>query len=88
MNEMMGSSGKELKGKLTLDNLHEVMNERMPKLEYHPVGRLRLMTALRNRFGDNFRALPGMDEILSEFDKRADHNVAVQKMKMIKVGGK
>lgn len=85
LNELMGSGGSAAKErKLTLDDLPGLLGERMPKLDYHPVGRLRLTTALRNRFGDNWRNLPGMSDIMKEFDAEAQHNVNLQKMRMIK----
>lgn len=86
LNELMGKHGGDAaKGrKLTLDDLEQVLGERMPKLEYTPVGRLRLATALRNRFGDNYRNLPGIDDIMKEFDDHAHHNVRMHQMKMIK----
>lgn len=85
LHELMGKSG----GKdLTLDHLGDLLGERMPKLEFTPVGRLRLTTALRNRFGDQYRNLPGIDGILKEFDREADFNVKLQEMRMIKPKGK
>lgn len=81
LHELMGKQG----GKdITLDHLGEILGERMPKLEFTPVGRLRLTTALRNRFGDNYRNLPGIDNILREFDREASFNIKLQEMKMIK----
>lgn len=85
LNELMGSSGAKAKGrKLTLDDLGELLGERMPKLEFTPVGRLRLTTAMRNRFGDNYRALPGMDDIMKEFDRESSFKVKLEEMKLIK----
>ncbi len=85
LNELMGSSGKKSKErKLSLDDLPELLGEAMPKIGYHAVGRLRLTTALRQRFGDNYRNLPGISDILSDFDKEAEFNIKLQKMKMIK----
>lgn len=85
LNEMMGGiGGKAKSGKLSLSDLGELLGERMPKLEYTPVGRHRLTTALHNRFGANYRSLPGIDDLMKEFDKEADFNVSLQKMKMIK----
>lgn len=85
LNELMGSSGEKAKAKkLTLADLESLLGERMPKLEFSPVGRFRLTTALRNRFGDAYRNLPGIDDILHEFDKEATYNVKLQEMKMIK----
>lgn len=89
INELMGSGGSKAKGrKLTLDDLGELLGERMPKLDFTPVGRLRLTTALRNRFGDGYLSLPGIDNILEEFNKEAAFNVKLQEMKMIKGGRK
>ncbi len=81
----MGGKGEEAKSrKLTLDDLGDILGERMPKLEFHPVGRMRLTQALRQRFGDSYRNIPGVDDILKEFDKEAQFNVKLQEMKMIK----
>lgn len=89
LNELMGGSGSAAKSrKLTLDDLGELLGERLPKLEYTPVGRLRLTTALRNRFGDSYKNLPGIDDILKEFDSEAAFNVKLQEMKMIRGGKK
>lgn len=89
INELMGGAGGKAKGrKLSLDDLGELLGERMPKLEFTPVGRLRLTTALRNRFGDGYRNLPGIDDIMSEFEKEAKFNVKLAEMKMIRAKGK
>lgn len=89
LNEMMGSSGAKAESKgLGLDDLHDILGEKMPKIEYTPVGRLRLITALRNRFGDGYRNLKGIDGILSEFDKEAAFNVKLHEMKMLRPKGK
>jgi hypothetical protein len=86
LNEIMGKSGgaKASERKLTLDDLGTLLGEKMPRLEFHPVGRLRLTTALRNRFGDSYKNLPGISDIMKEFDNNADFEVKVQKMKMIR----
>lgn len=85
LNELMGSVGTKAKSrKLGLDDLKEILGERMPKLEFSPVGRMRLTSALRVRFGDNFRHLEGIDDVLKEFDKEAAFNVKLQEMKQIK----
>jgi hypothetical protein len=85
LNELMGTKGEKARGrKLGLDDLGDLLGERMPKLEYSPVGKLRLTNALRNRFGDNYRQLHGIDDIIKEFDEHTQFNVRLQKMKMIK----
>lgn len=89
INELMGSGGGEAKSRdLSLDDLEKLLGERMPKLEYSPVGRMRLMTALRNRFGNSFRQLPGIDGILREFDDHAKFEVTKHRMKMLGKAGK
>jgi hypothetical protein len=85
LNELMGKRGQSTESrKLTLDDLGDLLGERMPKLSFTPVGRYRLTTALRNRFGESYRNLPGIDDILGEFDKESAHNLKVTEMKMIK----
>lgn len=89
LNELMGKSGGTGKErKLTLADLPDILGERMPKIEYSPVGRMRLTAALRVRFGDNYRHLPGIENILHEFDKEARFNVKLQEMKMLGKGKK
>lgn len=84
INELMGSKGGKAKNKkLSLDDLEDLLGERMPKLEFTPVGRLRLTTALRNRFGDNYRHLAGIDDIMKDFDRESDFHCKLMEMKMI-----
>lgn len=85
LNEIMGKSGAKAESrKLTLDDLGDLLGERLPKLEFTPVGRYRLTTALRNRFGDSYRNLPGITDILHEFDEEAKFKVKMAEMKMIR----
>ena len=85
LNELMGSRGSDGSGsrKLNLDDLGTILGERMPKMEFSPVGRHRLTTALRMRFGDNYRHLPGIDDILKQFDDHAKFEVKKAEMRMI-----
>jgi len=84
INEMMGSAAMSGHKELGLDDLENLLGERMPKMEYSPRGRHRLITALRNRFGENFRTLKGIDRILSEFDREAAFNVKMMEMRQIR----
>lgn len=84
LNELMGKSGE--KKDLGLDDLQELLGDRMPNIEFSPVGRLRLITALRNRFGDNYRQLKGISGILKEFDEESKFNIKKQEMRMIGKG--
>lgn len=85
INELMGSSGNKAASKdLGLDDLNEILGEKCPKIEFTPVGRMRLTNALRVRFGDQYRHLPGIEGILKKFDEEAKFAVKMQEMKMIK----
>jgi hypothetical protein len=86
LNELMGKGGDRAKGgrKLTLDDLGEILGERLPKIQFSPVGRMRLTSALRVRFGDNFTHLPGISDILKEFDDEARFAVKIQELKQLK----
>jgi hypothetical protein len=85
LNEMMGKSAEKAENrKLSLADLKDLLGERMPKFDHTPVGRLRLITALRNRFGDDYKNLPGITDILEDFDKEAEFNITLHKMKLIK----
>ena len=85
----MGSGGSTAKSRdLGLDDLEKLLGERMPKLEYTPVGRMRLATALRNRFGNSYRQLPGIDSIMKEFDEHAKFEVTKHRMRMLGKAGK
>ena len=70
--DQMPASLNELMGKATtlerLEDLPGVLGERMPEIEFNEVGKMRLMRALKNRFGEGFRNLPGVTKILQDFD--------------------
>lgn len=83
----MGSKAGAARSRgLSLDDLPDLLGERMPKLDYTAVGRMRLTNALRNRFGDNFRQLEGIPELLKEFDEEVKFNVRLAEMRQIKAG--
>lgn len=56
----------------TLDSLPELLGEKMPKMEFTRVGRMRLINALEHRFGKGWRNIQGISSILSDFDKKLD----------------
>lgn len=68
LGELMGK-GFEHRDKLTLADLPKLLGEKMPHLPYDRVGRIRLVNALHQRFGPGFKNVPGIADILSEFDK-------------------
>lgn len=69
--------GKELSPK-GLEDLPKILGERMPEIEYSELGRMRLLKALRVRFGDGFRNLPGIKGIINEFDKELKYKKAIK----------
>lgn len=89
LSELMGSAGKKAEQrKLSLDDLPELLGERMPKLEFNPLGRLRLNQALRGRFGDGYANLPGISDIIKEFDAEAKFEIKRAEMRMLGKGRK
>lgn len=65
--EVMGTKGAT--HGLTLDKLPEVLGDAMPELPRTAVGRHRLIRSLQQRFGPNFRSLPGVSDLVAEFDR-------------------
>ena len=45
--------------------------EEMPLVDASPIGRHRLLQALRNKFGASFRNIRGVSSILNEYDIQA-----------------
>ena len=87
LSEVMGPNANKLaSGGAGLKDLPEILGEGMPKLDMSNVGRIRLIRALKQRFGSNFRSLPGLKEIVKEFDDHAKLAVTAEKLKALKVG--
>lgn len=75
LNELMGKAGGS---EISLDSLPELLGDRMPELPLDRVGRFRLQRALKNRFGEGFRNIPGVKGLLKEFDKRMKFSVLIK----------
>lgn len=82
---MMGSYGAEKADSMTLKNLPELLGDLMPELPKTQLGRHRLVRALHQRFGDNFRSLPGIKGLISEFDKDIEFERKVAKLGAIRL---
>lgn len=86
LGEIMGGKAEEIKSKgLSLNDLPEILGEAMPDLPKNSVGRFRLVRALRNRFGANYRSLPGVSNVLKEFDDNLADAKVIEKIKGIRV---
>ncbi len=87
--EMMGSHAAEsgASGTLTLEHLPQILGDAMPELPKNAVGRIRLIRSLKGRFGPNFRALPGVSNIVKDFDDSVAHEARIQKISQIRLKG-
>ncbi len=87
LSEIMGKAGadKASQGSVSLKDLPEILGENMPEMDLSTVGRIRLIRALRQRFGDNFRSLPGIKGIIKDFDDKASLAVKAEKIKRIRM---
>lgn len=84
MNEVMGKAGAQ---KITLERLPEILGEKMPRLPLNRVGKVRLIQALRNRYGASYRNLPGVSDVLKEFEAATEHDDTLAKLRKIKLRG-
>lgn len=74
LGELLGKSGE--KQDLSLEDLPELLGEKLPELPMNRVGKYRLMNALKQRFGAGYRNVPMVSKILSEFEQRVnDENI-------------
>ena len=66
----------ELLGKdvehLSLKDLPKILGEKMPDMPANRIGRYRLNNALKIRFGPGYKNIPGVKNILSDFDKNME----------------
>ncbi len=70
LGELLGKAGD--KSDLGLKDLPQILGEKMPELPRNRVGKFRLIQALQVRFGDGYRNLPFIKNIISEFDKEVE----------------
>lgn len=73
---------------LTLRQLPEILGDAMPDLPKSAVGRHRLIRSLQQRFGANFRSLPGIKELVCEFDKEMEFEKKIATLGAIKYKAK
>jgi len=77
LGEMLGSG----QNKVTRENLHEVLGMKMPEIPMTDVGKVRLIHALQQRFGANFRQMPGVSDLLDGFNKDLEIHETLRKNK-------
>ncbi len=69
---------------MDLGPIHAVLGDDTPALTPTPLGRLRLTTALKAKFGPNFRNNPAASGALDHFDSELKYFTALRRVK----GGK
>lgn len=86
LGEMMGK-GEASKGsqEISLKNLRDFLGDGMPEIKFNPLGRVRLIKALKQRFGEGFRAIPGVSKTLKAFDNESSFDLKVREMKKITI---
>lgn len=84
--ELMGSHAAGKGESLSLSHLPAVLGEAMPELPKSPLGRHRLIRSLQQRFGPNFRSLPGVKNLVKQFDDEIEFEKKLAKMKTIRAG--
>lgn len=88
LGELMGKSGaKHGKKNLSMDHLPDLLGEAMPEMPINSVGRFRLINALRNRFGNGWRNIPGVRDIIKDFDSKVELEERIHKIKQVKLKG-
>ena len=63
--------GKDV-GQMSMSDLPKLLGEKMPEIPHNRIGRFRLNQALKLRFGPGYKNIPGIKNILSEFDKHVE----------------
>lgn len=71
LGELLGS-GFEHRTQLTLKDLPKLLGEKMPEITFDRVGKIRLVNALQQRFGPGYAQIPGIKQILQEFQKEME----------------
>lgn len=81
LNEIMGRNADHFeKHGIEFHHLPELLGEQMPPLQFHALGRMRLMNALKHRFGAGWRNKPGINKLMSKFDEAAKKEVEYHKI--------
>jgi len=83
LGELMGSN----QSSMSLKELDKILGEKTPELPRNAVGRFRLIKSLQQRFGNGYRNLPGVSNIIKEFDEDVRFSEIIDTMKSIKVKG-
>jgi len=73
LGELLGSASKEKSpNDFSLEDLPELLGEKMPEMPKNRLGRFRLINALQQRFGNGYSNIPGVKKIISQFDQEIE----------------
>lgn len=61
--------GKSPGGKMSVMDLPNLLGEKMPELPRNRIGKFRLGNALKMRFGAGYKNIPGIKDLIADFDK-------------------
>lgn len=87
--ELVGKDAASKGESLSLHNLSRVLGpDNTPELPRNAVGRFRLVRSLKHRFGANFRALPGVKNLLKEFDDEVHFEDRIAQLRNVRMRGK
>lgn len=81
--ELMGKTS----GTLGLHDLPKLLGDKMPSMPFNRVGKYRLHNALHLRFGPSYMNIPGVSNIVSEFEKNMKTENVVKMNKESRNGG-
>lgn len=68
LGELLGKAGSN-SDHLSLEDLPTILGEKMPELPKNRIGRFRLINALQVRFGNGYNNIPGVKNIIKQFDE-------------------
>jgi hypothetical protein len=80
LNEVLGNK-VDMSGPLGLKDLPKLLGPTAPQVDINPIGRIRLIRALARRFGANYKSVPGVKDIMNDFDKQHAFARTVQSIK-------
>ncbi len=84
LGELLGSAAQ--KQDLSLEDLPEILGEKMPELPKNRIGRFRLVNALQQRFGNGYNNIPMVSKIIKQFDEEIKFENVIRRNKGMKHG--
>ena len=81
LGELVGSGSSNT---MSLKDLDDILGEKKSEMPYNKIGKHRLRRALQQRFGNDYRNIPGVKNIIKEFDDEIASKAVIDRMKAIK----